>query len=277
MRRIDAVAAIARQELTARLRNRWIWTAGALLLISALAIALFGSAPVGVTRLDGGGLTLASLMNLSAYLVPLLALILGAGAIIDEKRRGVLDLVLVYPISTGEYFAGVFIGQYLALAAALVLSYVPTGVALHFAVGADAVEFLLLLGLALLLGAVFLAISFLVSILAKDRSRGMASSLLVWIVAVFIFDLVLVGGLVLYPGQVPAALFGLLLLLNPIDVFRLLCFKWVGSAAAPLGLSTVMPPLPTAALLAALVFWALVPLVLSHGIFRRRVAADRLV
>jgi len=277
LRRIDAVAAIARQELTARLRNRWIWTAGALLLISALAIALFGSAPVGVTRLDGGGQTLASLMNLSAYLVPLLALILGAGAIIDEKRRGVLDLVLVYPISTGEYFAGVFIGQYLALAAALVLSYVPTGVALHFAVGADAVEFLLLLGLALLLGAVFLAISFLVSILAKDRSRGMASSLLVWIVAVFIFDLVLVGGLVLYPGQVPAALFGLLLLLNPIDVFRLLCFKWVGSAAAPLGLSTVMPPLPTAALLAVLVFWAVVPLVLSHGMFRRRVAADRLV
>ncbi len=277
MRRIDAVAAIARQELAGRLRNRWIWTAGALFLISALAIALFGSAPVGVTRLDGGGQTLASLMNLSAYLVPLLALILGAGAIIDEKRRGVLDLVLAYPISTGEYFAGVFIGQYLALAAALVLGYVPTGVALHFAVGADAVEFLLLLGSALLLGAVFLAISFLVSILAKDRSRGMASSLLVWIVAVFIFDLVLVGGLVLYPGQVPAALFGLLLLLNPIDVFRLLCFKWVGSAAAPLGLSTVMPPLPTAALLAALVFWALVPLVLSHGMFRRRVAADRLV
>jgi Cu-processing system permease protein len=249
----------------------------ALFLTSTLAIALFGSAPVGVTRVEGGGLTLASLMNLSAYLVPLLALILGAGAIIDEKRRGVLDLVLVYPISTGEYFAGAFVGQFLALAAALVLSYVPTGVVLHFAVGADAVEFLLLLGLALLLGAVFLAISFLVSILTRDRSRGLASSLLVWIVAVFIFDLVLVGGLVAYPGQVPAALFGFLLLLNPIDVFRLICFKWVGSAATPLGLATVMLPVPTAVLLAALAFWALVPFVLSYLMFRRRVATDRLV
>ncbi|MFQ5789781.1 MAG: ABC transporter permease [Acidobacteriota bacterium] len=277
MRQADVIFTVAHKELTDHLRNRWIWTVCALLLISALAIAFFGTAPVGVVGVQGGGAAMASLMNLSVYLVPLLALILGAGAIIDEKRRGTLDLVLVYPVSTGEYFFGTFLGYCLALSIALVSSFVPTGVVLYLEAGIDAVEYFLLMGLVLLLGAAFLALSFLVSILAKDRGRGVASSVLVWVLAVFIFDLALIGILVLYPGQIRAEIFGLLLLLNPSDVFRLLCFEWVGSAASPLGLETVMPPFSAAALAGVLVLWAIVPLLISHSLFRRRIAVDKLL
>ena len=98
MKRADAVWAIARKELSERLRNRWIWTVSLLVLAAALAIAFLGAAPVGVIGAHGGGAILASILNLAVYLVPLLALVMGAGAIIDEKRRGLLDLILTYPV-----------------------------------------------------------------------------------------------------------------------------------------------------------------------------------
>lgn len=277
MRRIDVLWTLAFRELVDRLRNRWVWTVSFLLVVSALAIALFGSAPVGMTGMRGGQAALASLMNLSVYLVPLLALVLGSSAVMDEKRRGTLDLVLTYPLYPGEYLIGTFLGYCLALFVALLGSYVPVGIVLHLVAGVDLAELQVLIDLVLLLGAVFLAISFLISILAREQGRGMASGVLVWIVSVFLYDLILVGLLILLPGRIPAALFGSLLLLNPTDVFRLVCFHWVGSVASPLGLSTVMLPIPAPVVLAVLMAWLLVPLWVSVRVFRRRVALDSLL
>jgi Cu-processing system permease protein len=277
LKRADAVWAIARKELSDRLRNRWIWTVSLLVLATSLAIAFLGAAPVGVVGARGSSVVIASILNLSVYLVPLLALVMGAGAIIDEKRRGVLDLILVYPVSASEYFTGTFIGYALALSIALVGSFVPTGIVLRLTTGIDVGEFSKLLGLAIVLGWCFLALSFLISLLSRDHGRSVASSVLVWIVAVLVFDLVLVGILVAYPGEVPTSLFGALLLLNPTDVFRLLAFSWVGSAASPLGLATVAPPFGSVTLGGVLVLWTLVPLLLSHSLFQRRIRMDNLV
>ncbi len=276
MKRLDVVRTIALKELLDRLRNRWIWTVSALMLVTTLAIAFLGAAPVGVVGARGPGVIMASILNLAVYLVPLLALVMGAGVIIEEKRRGVLDLILVYPVSSGEYFLGTFLGHAAALSIALLASFVPTAVVLAFTTGINLGEYGLLLLLIVALGGVFLALSFLISILARDHARAVASSVLVWICAVLVFDLVLVGTLVLYP-DLPAPIFGLTLLCNPADVFRLLAFSWVGSAAAPLGLATVAPPFPATVLVAVLFLWTIVPLVLSHRLFQRRLATDTLI
>ena len=276
MKRADVVCTIALKELADRLRNRWIWTVSGLVLVTTLAIAFLGAAPVGVVGARGAGVIMASILNLAVYLVPLLALVMGAGVIIEEKRRGVLDLILVYPVSSGEYFLGTFLGYATALSIALVTSFVPAAGVLRFTTGIDLSEYAVLLVLILALGVVFLALSFLISILARDHARAMASSVLVWMCSVLVFDLVLVGSLVLYPGM-PASMFGLSLLLNPADIFRLLAFAWVGSAAAPLGLSTVAPPFSPSVLAASLLLWIIMPLVLSHRLFQRRLAMDRLL
>ena len=234
MKRADAVWAIARKELTERLKNRWIWTVSVLVLAATLAIGFLGAAPVGVVGAHGGGAILASILNLAVYLVPLLALVMGAGAIIDEKRRGLLDLVLAYPVSPTEYFLGTFIGYAAALVIALVTSFVPAGVALSATAGIDLVQYGLLIVLVLGLGTSFLALSFLISILSRDPGRGIASSVLAWIFAVLVFDLVLVGILVASDGGVPQAVFGAALLLNPTDVFRLrvACYPRLNKEAA---------------------------------------------
>jgi len=272
------VLAIARKELTDRLRNRWVWTVSALLFLCTVVIALFGAAPVGVVGGKGAGAAMASLMNLVAYLVPLIALILGCGAIIDEKQRHTLDLILVYPLSSRAYFAGTFLGFALALAIAVVVGFALSGPLLVLWVGVSAIEYLILTFLALLLGTAFLALSFLVSLLSRERGRAIASSVFLWIFAVFVFDLILVGILVASGGKVPATLFGTLLLANPADCFRLLCFQWIGSAATPLGLASVAPSkLPAGLLLAVLGLWVVVPAGASYALFQRRVDRDALV
>lgn len=274
---IDRVWTIAGREFGDRLSNRWIWTVSALFLLCSGAIVFFGAVPVGVAGVQQSGIVLASLMNLTVYLVPLLALMAGAGAIVDDARRGTLDLLLTHPVSRREYFVGTFLGHSLALGTALLASLLPMGIILRTRARVGATEFGRMMVLILLLAAAFLALSFLLSLLARDRGRSMASAILLWIVSVFVFDLILVGVLTIYPGEIPTAAFGGILLLNPVDVFRLLSFHWVSSTAAPLGLTTVALPLPASVLAGVLAAWIAVPLILGYRIFNRRLSADRLI
>jgi Cu-processing system permease protein len=270
LKRADVIFTVAQKEFSDRLRNRWIWTVSALLLISAMTVAFFGAAPVGVSGPQKAGAAMAALMNLTAYLVPLLALIMGAGAIVEDKQRGTLDLILVRPVSPSDFFVGTFLGYCAALFLALLLSLAPIGVVLRVVAGVDPIEYLLLVLLILGLAAAFLSLSFLVALLARDPGRGIASSVLVWVIAVLVFDLALIGVLSMAGGEIPTFVFGALLLLNPLDVFRLLCFDSVGSAAAPLGLSTVSLPLPGGALAVVLLAWIAIPLFISHRVFQKR-------
>ncbi|MFQ5478678.1 MAG: ABC transporter permease [Candidatus Binatia bacterium] len=274
----SALVTVAHKELADGLRNRWIWTVSAFLGLSVLTVAFFGAAPVGVAGARGGAAVMASLLNLIVYLVPLLALILGCGAVIDEKNRGTLDLILVSPLSAAEYFAGAFLGFGVALSVALVCGLASSGLVLSLSLDLEILSYLKLTGLALALGVVFLSLSFLLSILSRERGRAVVSSLVLWVASVFVFDLLLVGILIWSEGKVPVELFGKLLLLNPADVFRLLSFHWIEDAAAPLGLSGMMNHVPSPMLLGGvLVAWTVVPLLLSFALFRRRVVHDTLV
>lgn len=273
----DACLTIARKELGDKLGNRWVWTVAAVLATSVLAIAFFGTAPSGLVATGATEAVIASLTSLVVYLVPLLALVLGCGAIIDEKARGTLDLLVVYPLSEGEYFAGTFLGFALALALAIVVGLGAPGLVLgvwgEFASG----PYLLLTLMAVVLGVVFLGVSFLVSILSRERGRAVVSSVFVWIASVLLFDLVLLGILIASKGAVPGTLFSTLLLLNPTDVFRILCLESVTGAATPLGLSDVLPFAPPPVLLAAaLLLWAIVPASVGYAVFRRRLLRDTL-
>lgn len=269
---------IARRELVDRLRNRWVWTVAAVLATSVLAITFFGSAPAGVVAEQASGAVMASLTSLIVYLVPLLALVLGCGAIVDEKARGTLDLVLVSPLSEAEYFLGTFVGFALALGTATAVGFGVPGLLLGLWGTIDPGPHLLLTAMAVVLGVIFLGLSFLLSILSRERGRAVASSVFVWIVLVLVYDLLLLGTLIVSKGAVPPTLFSGLLLLNPTDAFRILCLHAVAGAASPLGLADVMPFAPGSGWLAtSLVLWAVVPLGLGYLVFRRRLTTDTLV
>lgn len=274
MRRAEIVAAIARKELTDRLRSRWILVVAALLVVSALVISFLGAVPVGLAGFQRSGMTLVSLINLAIYLVPLLALSLGAFAITDEKANGTLDLLLSYPLSPGEYLAGSFLGLTLALGAAILIGFGAAGALLLSRGGiVTAGQFSIFLSLTFFLGVIFLALAFLISLASADRGHAMAIALCSWIAAVFLFDVLLVGALLVGGDRITPEIFGGALLLNPVDVFRLLAFSLIEGARAPVGLTSVdFPPFLTAPrLLVVMAGQAALLLYAVRTLFRRRI------
>ncbi len=265
------VAAIARKELRERLRSRWVLAVAAVFTLFALVIAYFGAAQQGAVGFRGIELTIASLVSLAIYLVPLIALILGYDAIVGERERGSLDLLLSLPITRVE----LLIGKYLGLAAALAVStfagFGLVGVLLVAQGGGGALfhygGFMLS---AILMGMAFLSLAVLVSVLAASKTAASGAAIALWFAFVLVYDLVLLGVLVLTEGALPAALVSGLLLLNPADVFRVLNVFSLEEVKTLYGLATVASDTLTAPWLLAAVMgaWIVAPLALALARFR---------
>jgi Cu-processing system permease protein len=270
--RIDwgQIRVIAAKELRDRIRNRWVLAVAIIFALFALAIAYFGASQQGEVGFRSVDVTVASLVSLVIYLVPLIALILGYDAIVGEKERGSLELMLSMPITRFE----ILLGKYLGLAGALSCSTVIgfgaglLPLASELSVG-DGFHYAGFVGSAILMGLAFLSISMLVSVVALDRVRASGVAIALWFFFVLIFDLLLMGALVMSQGRLSSGMFAGLLMLNPADVFRLLNIFSSEQVQSMYGLATVMPDRLTdpAVLLAIMLAWIVVPFYLANWRF----------
>ncbi|MFC0219897.1 Cu-processing system permease protein [Pseudochelatococcus lubricantis] len=267
---------IARKEIQEGLRNRWVLAMTLLLAALALTLSFLGSAPtgnVGVGRLD---VVIVSLSSLTIFLIPLIALLISHDAIVGESERGTLLLLLSYPVSRPQVIFGKFLGHIAILAFATLTGY---GVAAAVLVATGAVigaeswsSYLVMIGSSVLLGAVFIAIGYLVSTLVSERGTAAGIAIGIWLALVLIYDMTLLGILVAMQGQaLPAGLLDLLLVLNPTDVYRLLNLSSGGaSALSGMGGVAANSALDARTLVLALVLWTVGPLVLATLAFSRR-------
>ena len=115
---LTPILTIAAKEFRDRMRNRWVLAVALVFTVFSLVIAYFGGAQQGSVGFRSIEFTIASLVSLVIYLIPLIALLLGFDAIVGERERGSLDLLLALPITRLE----LLLGKYLGLAAALTLS-----------------------------------------------------------------------------------------------------------------------------------------------------------
>uniref|UniRef100_UPI0025EB70DF ABC transporter permease n=1 Tax=Thiobacillus sp. TaxID=924 RepID=UPI0025EB70DF len=104
------IGIIAGKEFWDRIRNRWVLAVALVFTAFALAIAYFGGAQQGAVGFRSIEFTIASLVSLVIYLIPLIALILGFDAIVGERERGSLDLLLSMPITRFELLLGKYLG-----------------------------------------------------------------------------------------------------------------------------------------------------------------------
>jgi Cu-processing system permease protein len=216
--------------------------------------------------------TIASLVSLVIYLVPLIALILGFDAIVGERERGSLDLLLSMPITRVELLLGKYLGLAAALSLATVVGFGSVGVWLAFKLpGQTMVHYAGFVLSAVLLGLAFLSLSLLLSVVASDRTRASGGAIALWFFFVLVFDLLLLGALVVSGGQWGGNVFPYLMLLNPADVFRILNIFSSDEVRTLYGLATVFPerladPGTLGTVMAA---WIVAPLALAAWKFRR--------
>ncbi|MGO7020416.1 ABC transporter permease [Rhizobium leguminosarum] len=270
------VIIIASKEIREGLRNRWVLATTLLLGALALTLSFLGSAPTGNVGTDQLDVVIVSLSSLTIFLVPLIALLLSHDAIVGEMERGTMLLLLSYPVGRNQVILGKFLGHIAILSFATLLGYGAAAVALA-ATGAkiDAASwsaFAAMLTSSILLGGVFVAIGYLVSALAGERSTAGGIAIGVWLFFVLIYDMALLGTLVAAGGHaLPTGLLDALLLINPTDAYRLLNLG-SGSAGALSGMGGVAEHsmLGTTTLLTALALWTAGPLALAAMALSRR-------
>ncbi|MCC5881033.1 MAG: ABC transporter permease [Halomonas sp.] len=268
---------VARKEFQDGLRNRWVLAIALILAALAVGIAWFGAAASGGMGFTSLATTVVSLSTLAVFLIPLIALLLAYDAVVGEQESGTLLLLLTYPLSRTSLLLGKFLGHGLILGAATALGFGIAGVVIAFAadgvVLGDLVASLgLLIVSSILLGWVFIAFAYLISVWVTEKARAAGLALGVWFLFVLVFDLGLLALLV--SVQSGADWLPWLLLLNPTDGFRLINMVSFESAQAYTGVTAIAQNSAFHAgwLMLVLVGWIVAPLGLAILRFRHHSA-----
>ena len=262
---------VAGKEFRDRIRNRWVLAVALVFAVFSLVIAYFGGAQQGAVGFRSIEFTIASLVSLVIYLIPLIALLLGFDAIVGERERGSLDLLLSLPITRLE----LLLGKYLGLAAALTLSTLVgfglVAVLLYQHISwAGLYHYIGFMVSSVLLGLAFLSMAVLMSVIARDRTRASGLAIAMWFFFVLVFDLLLLGILVGTGGRFGGDAFAWLLLLNPADVFRILNVFSLDDVRTLYGLASIVPPsLGSPAVMGSVMLaWIVLPLALARWRFK---------
>lgn len=269
-----AVLILAGKEIRDGLRNRWVAAAVLLLTALALLLALLGSAPTGTVKASPLGVTVASLSSLTVYLLPLIALMLAYDALVGEFERGTMLLLLTYPVARWQVVLGKFVGHMAILVAAIVIGYGGVGLLVEFIGGGDPesrLAYVAMMASSVLLGAAFVGLGYLVSVLVRERATAAGLAVALWLGLVVLYDLALLGLLLADANQAMGeGVFAALMAVNPTDAYRLVTLGGAESVRMAAGLTDGTAGTGIPAALASIAAWVFVPLAATMWLFQRR-------
>ena len=267
---------LAAKELRDGFRNRWIAAAIIVLAVLALALSVLGSAPTGSVKVSELDVSVISLASLSVYLIPLIALMLSFDAMVGEFERGTMMLLLAYPVTRWQIIMGKFLGHVLILSIAILVGYGGTIIVLTLVTGGSTEgwqAYASMMASSLLLGAVFIAMGYLVSVLVTERATAAGAAIGLWLIFVVLYDLLLFGVLTMdEEQQIGQQLFSMLMLVNPTDTYRVLnlsLFEGVSEAAGIAGVASEAG-LSAMLLVSAMLLWVILPIAATLLVFQRR-------
>jgi Cu-processing system permease protein len=195
---VNNILTIGYKEFRDRLRSGWVIACILVWLAVISFTSLFGLIQIGQIGVEGYERTTIGLLNLAQYLVPLLGLLVGHDLIVREREDRTLNLVLASGATRTSFAIGKFLGGALTVVVPLVTGFAISGVLIGFA--ARDVAFAPFLKLALsgiALGIAFCGLGLLLSTFARSRVQALVCALLAWGMAVFAFDLGVLGVIVL--------------------------------------------------------------------------------
>ena len=220
---------------------------------------------------------MVSLSSLTIFLLPLIALLISHDAVVGEMERGTMILLLSYPV-----------GRYQVDSRKILRACHDPRVRHHhrlwrrrrrarrhrrLGAGGKLVCFRRPCSEPRsLLGAVFVAIGYLISSLVRDRGTAAGLSVGIWLLMVLVFDMALLGILVVDQGRIISApVLEALLFLNPTDLYRLTNLTGfnVSQFSGMAGLAGTASA-GISALLLGLLVWIAAPLGLATVFFARR-------
>jgi ABC-2 type transport system permease protein len=260
------------RELASAFRARWFIAYAAIFLVGGMAVATFGLGDAIIYGYRGYAKSLAGLVHLSLFFVPLMALIPAVGAIADERESGALEYLLSQPVSFGE----VFWGKWLGTAGAVCLSIaIGLGAASAVAVvrGVPAAVVIALFLFVVLLALAFVALGFLLTASVRSRLKATTIGMILWLFFVALGTLGIMAAFIRWglPSQVLVAW----AFVNPVEAFRIGILSVLDpdlSILGPVGqriVSSLGVPGTVAVSSGSLIAWAVVPTFIGWAMFNR--------
>lgn len=261
------LALCARQERTLAVRSRWMQVFAAVFAALAMGVASSGYILTGGHGVQAFGRTAASLLQLVVLLIPLTALVMGVLALASE--RGAAELLYSQPIDRRGVLLGRLLGLIEALVCAEALGFGLSGWIIFAQNGGEGIgSFTLLFAAAVALTVIFLAIAGAIASAAigQRRTRALAIAIVVWFIAVLLFDLTALGIASLLRSGPASRVLIASVLINPVDAVRtgtLLAIEGTaafGSASLALLRFTKGPAGAALLVAASVVVWIVIPM-----------------
>jgi len=271
---VSGILRFGLREFRDAIASKWFLLYTLAFTVLAVGVSFLSLSGVGSHGFAGFGRTAAGLLNLIMLVVPLMALTAGAGSIAGERERGGLLYLLAQPVSRTQ----VLLGKYLGLAAALVCSLcvgfgVSGGVLAWRAGGVGVGSYAMLVGFTALLALAMLSVGVLISVVSRRSAVATGIGLFVWLGLVFVSDLGLMAGSLLFKLRVQE-IFGLATI-NPLQSFKMAVIENLNASLDVLGpvgayaSHTLGSGLPWV-LAGSLAAWVVLPLGLAIALFAKR-------
>lgn len=173
--------------------------------------------------------TFVSLMNIIFLFIPLMSLIIGSNNFYNSKEF--IELLLTYPIPRMSVYLGKIFGLLIVLMGTFLLG---TGsvflLKIRFVLPVIG-QFALLTLIGLILVWIFICLSTLIAIKNNDRSKGLGLIIFLWLFFFIIYDALIMLFIVFFQEYPFEPFLILFVMLNPIDLARILLLMQTDVAA----------------------------------------------
>jgi ABC-2 type transport system permease protein len=188
-----------------------------------------------VLGFGGMGRVLLSLTHVLLMVLPLLALTATIQVVNRARDDGTMELLFSQPLSRTGYLVSVTLTRYLFLLVPLSVLFLGLGLVARFAFG-EQVPWSMM-GRTLAVSAsllwTFTGVGLAISVQVRQQTRAVTLGLLVWLAAVALLDLALIG--LLLQWRVDARALFVLASVNPVQASRLALLSGLEADLATLG------------------------------------------
>ena len=193
------------------IRSRWVFIYTGFYLLTTLALLLLSNDLSKV---------LISLTNIIIILTPLIGILFGTIYYYNSKEF--IQLLLAQALSRWSIFMGMYMGMAIALCISIII-----GIGIPFLFygilgSEDLSVFLLLLTMACTLSIIFSLIAFLIAMRHDEKVKGLSISIFVWLFFAIIYDGFFLLLLLVFKDYPLDKLTLSMIVLNPIDLARIL-------------------------------------------------------
>ncbi|MBL9012917.1 MAG: ABC transporter permease subunit [Myxococcales bacterium] len=213
--------AIARLDLAAIRRSRWLWFCLIAYALLAVVLVTASSRESIVLGFTGSGRVLLSFSHALVLILPLIALTATAPVIQRAREDGSLELLLSQPLAPSSWFVATFAVRYLALVVPLALALVGIGLWGQLAYG-DPIPWTFLvraLAISAALLFAFCGIGACISAYVRDPARVITYLVIAWALGVALLDFGVIGMLLRW--RVNAQVVFGVAIANPVEAARL--------------------------------------------------------